>query len=461
MSSTIKHSSSYRDPSGFLFYKDDVLYRQVNTVFKDDFDQFISSGLYQHLVDKNVLIPHKKIDENLTGSADWHQTILPEKIPFISYPYEWCFDMLKDAALVTLHAAQEAMNYGMILKDASAYNVQWHKGKMIFIDTLSFEKWDSTKPWIAYRQFCEHFLAPLALMHYLKLPLQNLFLAYPDGIPLALTKKLLPAKSKFNLNTYLHLHLHANISGNSKPKAPNQKLQTPKPFSSTKFKNLLRSLEEMVQSFSLNNPSGVWSGYYNEAFQREDYVAQKKQIVEDWIGRTDAGSAIDIGANEGEFSELLSAKNISTISADFDHYSVNRLYNIARKNNNSSTLPLVIDFANPSPAIGVNNEERSAFLQRPKTDLVLALAVIHHLAIGKNIPFENIAEMFKGLGNWLIIEFVPKEDEKIQLMLQQKKDVYYDYNEENFINSFKSSYSVIKKSVIGNSGRSLFLMKKL
>lgn len=454
----IKHSSSYRDPSGFLFYENDILYRQVNNIFKDDFDLFISSGLYQQLVDKNILIPHKKIEENITGSTDWYQTIQPEKIPFISYPYEWCFDMLKDAALVTLQAAQEAMNYGMMLKDASAYNVQWHKGKMVFIDTLSFEKWDESKPWIAYRQFCEHFLAPLALMHYLKLPLQNLFLAYPDGIPLTLAKKLLPSRSKFNLNTYLHLHLHANISENAK--TANPKRHTLKPFSASKLKNLLRSLEETVRSFSLNNPSGVWSGYYNEAFQREDYVVPKKQIVENWISRVNAYSAIDVGANEGEFSELLAAKNIFAISADFDHYSVNRLYNTTKKNNNASILPLIIDFANPSPAIGVNNEERSSFLQRTNTELVLALAVIHHLAIGKNIPFENIAAMFQSLGNWLIIEFVSKEDEKIQLMLQQKKDVYYDYNEEKFITAFKNFYSIIEKAEIGNSGRRLFLMKR-
>ena len=454
----IKHSSSYRDPSGFLFYENGVLYRQVNNIFKDDFDHFISSGLYQHLVDKSLLIAHKKTEKNFTDSTDWYQTIEPEKIPFISYPYEWCFDMLKDAALVTLQAAQEAMNYEMMLKDASAYNVQWHKGKMVFIDTLSFEKWDESRPWIAYRQFCEHFLAPLALMHYLKLPLQNLSLAYPDGIPLTLAKKLLPSRSKFNLNTYLHLHLHANISENAK--TANPKRQTLKPFSASKLKNLLRSLEETVRSFSLNNPSGVWSGYYNEAFQREDYVVPKKQIVENWISRVNAYSAVDVGANEGEFSELLAAKNIFTISADFDHYSVNRLYNTTKKNNNASILPLVIDFANPSPAIGVNNEERSSFLQRTNTELVLALAVIHHLAIGKNIPFENIAAMFQSLGNWLIIEFVPKEDEKIQLMLQQKKDVYYDYNEEKFLTAFKNFYSVIEKSEIGNSGRSLFLLKR-
>lgn len=453
MSSTIKHPSSYRDPSGFLFYHNGVLYRQINQFFKNDFDQFISSGLYQHLVDADLLIPHKAIKQNLTGWDEWYQTLEPEVVPFISYPYEWCFDMLKDAALVTLQAAQEAMKYNMMLKDASAYNVQWHKGSMKFIDTLSFERYDAAKPWIAYRQFCEQFLAPLALMHYLKLPLQNLSLAYSDGIPLTVAKKLLPAKSKFNLNTFLHLHLHANISGRAKGSTG-----TSGAFSSAKLKNLLRSLEEAVKSFSLNTASGVWSGYYNEALQREDYVPHKKQIIENWISQMPIQSAVDVGANEGEFSELLAQKKIAVISADFDHYSINRLYNKVRQNTIDNLLPLIIDFANPSPAIGVNNEERSSFLDRTKTDLVLALAVIHHLCIGKNIPFESVVKLFKSLGKNLIIEFVPKEDEKVQLMLQQKKDVYGWYTEENFLKAFSNHYKIAGKQQIGTSGRNLFLM---
>ena len=213
-----QHSSSYRDPSGFLFQHNGILYRQVNQVFREDFDQFISGGLYQRLAEKKLLVPHKIVQENLTGSGEWHLTLQPEFIPFITYPYEWSFDMLKDAALLTLELAEEAMKSDMMLKDASSYNVQWHKGRMIFIDTLSFEKYDASKPWIAYRQFCEHFFAPLCLMHYLKEPLQNLLIAYPDGIPLQLVKKMLPFKSKLNLNVFLHVHLHASISEKTRSK---------------------------------------------------------------------------------------------------------------------------------------------------------------------------------------------------------------------------------------------------
>ncbi|MGZ3881053.1 MAG: hypothetical protein ACXVBF_06940, partial [Flavisolibacter sp.] len=276
-----QHSSSFRDPSGFLFYNDGVLYRQVNKSFQNDFDSFINGGLYQHLVEKNYLVSHQVINENLTGSPDWHKTLRPDPIEFISYPYEWSFDMLKDAAILTLQVAREAINYGMMLKDASAYNIQLHQGKMIFIDTLSFEELNEGRPWIAYRQFCEHFFAPLALMHYLKKPIQKLFLAYPDGIPLDLVSKILPFKSKLNLHTYLHVHLQAAMS--QKKESSERNLN--RPFSRKKMLNLLQSLEEKIQSFSLVDSPTVWSSYYQEAGQRGDYVMEKKQIVDQWLKR--------------------------------------------------------------------------------------------------------------------------------------------------------------------------------
>src|SRR5574338_510419 len=166
----ILHSASYRDPSGFIFIKNGTLYRKVNKIYKNHFDHFITSGCYDSLVKKKLLLSHEVITENFTGSENWYLTLKPEPVEFISYPYEWSFTMLKDAALLTLQVMKEAISYGMILKDATPLNVQWHQGRFIFIDTLSFEKFDET-PWIAYRQFCEFFLSPLVLMHHLKIPL--------------------------------------------------------------------------------------------------------------------------------------------------------------------------------------------------------------------------------------------------------------------------------------------------
>ncbi|MGE5518647.1 MAG: SAM-dependent methyltransferase [Candidatus Dadabacteria bacterium] len=453
-SASTRHPSSYRDPSGFLFHDNGVLYRQVNQSFRQDFDLFNDTGLYNELANKQLLISHREI-EGVCYSGEAYKTIEPEVIPFISYPYEWCFDMLKDAALVTLDIAMESMQKGMLLKDASSYNVQWHKGKMMFIDTLSFEKYDEKEPWIAYRQFSEHFLAPLALMHYLQVPLQNILVGYSDGIPLSITKKLLPFKSRFTLNTYLHLHLQASEAG----KRTGNKNQVS--FSKTKLSNILKSLKEAINSYSFSTPSGVWSNYYEEARERQDYVEQKKSIISEWIKRLNIEKAIDLGANEGEFSFILSGEGAYTISADLDHYSINRLYKKIKQENISNIHPLLIDLSSPSPAIGLNNMERASFIERTQTDLVLALALVHHLAIGKNIPFEDIAIFFRSLGKKLIIEFMPKEDDKVKWMLQQKRDIYDWYSKDRFLGAFNKHYKVADSKIIGNSNRTLFLMEPL
>ncbi len=453
MPAIVQHPSSYRDPAGFLFYSDGVLYRQVNKIFAGDFLQFTEGGLYQQLVQTNLLIPHQVVNLNFTLSKNWHQTVQPEIIPFISFPYEWSFDMLKDAALLTLRLAQEAMNFGMMLKDASAYNIQLHKGKMIFIDSLSFEAWNETKPWIAYRQFCQQFLGPLAVMHYHQTAMQTLLLAYPDGVPVEVAAKLLPWRSKLHLHTYLHLHLHSKMATKK-----NNREDSREHFSAGKMKNLLQSLIQAVQSYQLGATSGVWSGYYNEALQRDDYVAQKKEIIAAWLSQLQIKTAIDIGANEGNFSLLLAEKNIEVIAADFDHYSINRLYAQVKARGIKNILPLVMDFTSPSPAIGVNNQERESFLNRTKVDLVLALAVVHHLAIGKNVSFDSVAAMFSKLGGQLIVEFIPKTDEKIQLMLQQKKDLYEWYSLENFMAAFEKYFTVTTYQKVGGTERILFLM---
>lgn len=447
------HPSSYRDPAGFVFYKDGHLYRQVNQVFKDDFEYFTSSGLYEHLTVKQWLVPHLRLDENFTGTKEWYTTLQPEMVRWISFPYEWCFDMLKDAALTTLEIAKAAMDHNMMPKDASAYNLQWHQGSMRFIDSLSFERYDETKPWIAYRQFCEHFYAPLALMHYLKTPLQALFLAYPDGIPLALASKMLPSKSRFNLHVYLNLHLHAKVS----LKAPSKDPATP--FSRKKMLNLLRSLEESIWGFSLEKTSGVWSGYYDEALQREKYIEHKTKLVSEFLEISRASTVFDAGANEGNFTLLASAGNREIISADMDHFSINRLYRQVKKEKRENILPLVLDLSLPSPAIGVNNKERDQFSHRIKVDLVMALALIHHLVVGKKISFGQVAEFFKNLGPYLLIEFVPKEDEKLQLMLSQKQDMYTAYTQQAFTEAFEKYFTVVKQEKIEGSERTLYLMK--
>jgi hypothetical protein len=447
------HPASYRDPAGFIFIRDGIVYRQINQVFQADFEHFIQSGCYKHLVDKDLLISHENVDEQVFADQTWFKTIRPEQLPFISYPSEWPFDMLKDAALLTLQLAKEAIGFKMILKDATPYNIQWHNGKLKFIDSLSFERYDESQPWIAYRQFCESFLAPLLLMHYNRLPTTKTFLAYPDGIPLDLTQRMLPWKSRFSFHTYLHIHLQNKVSRNA-----SQQAQPMGKFSMQKLLNVLSSLETLVLKLQVPRDQTTWSEYYEEASLRDDYLATKQELVKEWIDIVPARTCIDFGANEGAFSQIAATKNIETIAADFDPICVNRLYQKSKAKPGTKILPLVLDISNPTPGTGLNNQEHQPFLSRASADLSLALALVHHLAIGKNIPLDKVAAFFAGVSKHLLIEFVPKSDEKIRLMLQSKKDIYSNYNQENFESAFGDYFRVEKHQMISSSGRILYLM---
>jgi hypothetical protein len=356
--------------------------------------------------------------------------------------------MLKDAAMLTLRLVRESVALGLILKDATPYNIQWHRGGLVFIDTLSFERYKAEEPWIAYRQFCEQFLGPLLLMHYRKTSLHSLQLAWPEGIPLNIIRSLLPGRSKFSLHTYLHIHLNARIS--SRENAGNNKTTK---FSKQKLLNLVSSLETLISKLKRPQQKSTWSDYYDEAAGRSDYLEAKKKIIAEWISSlTGIKTAADLGANDGAFSLLAAHRGIYTIAADFDPYCINNLYRSIKRSAEKNIQPMIADLSNPPPANGMNNEERSSFLSRVKTDLVMALALIHHLAIGKNIPFGMIADLFQRTAKkYLIIEFVPKTDEKIQLMLSGKKDIYTAYTEENFRIAFEKYFTVTKQQAVGSS----------
>lgn len=202
-------ASSFRDPSGFLFFENGTLFRSVNRLYQQNYDHLIQSRLYDKLVENDLLIPHREVQHPAEKRDDEYKIIQPEIVPFISYPYEWCFSQLKDAALALIKIQKQALDCNMVLKDASAYNIQFCKGKPLLIDTLSFEIYKENQPWVAYRQFCQHFLAPLSLMASRDIRLGQLIRIYIDGIPLDLVSGLLPISTWFKPALLTHIHLHA------------------------------------------------------------------------------------------------------------------------------------------------------------------------------------------------------------------------------------------------------------
>ncbi|MDH5695680.1 MAG: SAM-dependent methyltransferase [Dehalococcoidia bacterium] len=451
-------SSSFRDPSGFLFIRDEILYRQVNTIYKQNYDHLINSGLYESLVDSRFLIPHEEVDVSYAKSDDAYKVVKPEPIEFISYPYEWCFSQLKDAALTTLKIQKRALEFGMTLKDCSAYNIQFMKGKPVFIDTLSFEKYHEGEPWVAYKQFCQHFLAPLALMRYKDIRLNQLLRVYIDGIPLDLAGSLLPFHSRFNFHLLVHIHFHSRSQKHYADK-PIRKDMLQKKVSLTSFLGLIDSLESCVKRLKWRPRGTEWVHYYESSnHYNSDAIEHKKQLVSSFLDKISPQKVWDLGANIGLFSRIASNKGIPVISFDIDPACVEINYLTAVEKGETNILPLVLDLTNPSPGIGWENEERTPFLERGHADTGLALALIHHLAISNNLPLDRIASLFNKICSSLIIEFVPKSDPMVQKLLATREDIFPNYTQEAFESEFGKLFSIQASVKIRNSERTLYLM---
>lgn len=453
MTGYTRHPASYRDPSGFIYHSAGRLYRQVNKVYAEHYDRLIQSGLYLSLCEKNLLLPHEEIKENRLNDADWYITLLPEQVPFTSYPAEWCFEQLKDAALLTLQIANISIGKGMILKDATPLNIQFVNGRPVFIDTLSFEKYNPSVPWVAYRQFCETFLFPLLVAHYHKTGIGPFMLGFPDGIPVQTTAKLLPAKSRFNAAAWLHVHLQNKF--NRKAPAGASRVS----FSESKMMNLLNHLESTLKKLS-NESKSVWHDYYAESVPGSGYLQAKEKIVAGYLQKLDGKLLLDLGANDGYFSIRAVKMGFDVIAIDSDEQCINSFYKKVKTENLGSVQPLCVNIANPTPATGFANQERSSFSERIKPDAVMALALLHHLCIGKNITLEMLANYFAGLAPQLIIEFVPKEDEKTQLLLQNKKDIFPGYSIDRFEEIFSEKFLIRNKEIAGDTRRSVYLMQR-
>jgi hypothetical protein len=447
--------SSFRDPSGYLFERDGVLLRHIQRCYAPHYDCLMASGLYTKLVDQSLLISHEEVMD--AGDGDAYRTLRPERVAFISHPFEWSFSQLQEAALTTLRIARTALGHGMVLKDASAYNVQFHRGAPVFIDTLSFEKYEEGAPWVAYRQFCEHFLAPLALMSYRDIRLGQLLRVHIDGIPLDLTRTLLPGRAWLNVNLFMHIWLHAGYQRRYRNTSERVRVRA---ISKQSLENLIRTLESSVRKLRWRAAGTEWAEYYAGDSYTESASDDKCEIVARYLDRAKPTSVWDLGANTGVFSRLAVERGIPTVAFDVDPACVDRNYREARRAGETRLLPLLLDLTNPSPAIGWAHVERASLIGRRSAGLVMALALIHHLAISNNVPLARIADLFADLADRLIVEFIPKRDRKVQQLLANREDVFPDYTQAGFEVAFGSRFEIEERTAIRDSERTLYLMQR-
>lgn len=447
-----------------MFSHEGSVYRQVNNSFAQTYDAFISSGLYDKLVSRKLLVAHEEItDGSVPGGPNCHRILKPEQIPFISYPYEWSFSQLKDAAMLTLRIQHEALKHGFILKDASAFNVQFLESRPVFIDTLSFDTYEPGSPWVAYKQFCQHFLAPLALMAYTDVELSKLTISHIDGVPLALASKLLPFKTRFNYSLATHIHLHSRMQQQHADDAGDKASATAKTTRLTEqgLKALMESLAGVVKKLDWKMPETEWGSYYANTNYSDRAGDEKRALVDRMLGSIPDKMKViqDFGANTGEFSRIAARHCDLVVSQDIDPVAVELNYRENSANGPANILPLIQDFSSPSPAIGWGNAERDSFLQRSHCDALLVLALVHHLAISNNVPLSNIAQLFSSITRWLIIEFVPKSDSQVVRLLATREDIFVEYTREGFEKAFSEFFSIEETAAVPESERTLYRMR--
>lgn len=478
------HPSSFRDPRGFIFEQDGVLYRQVNESCRSSYEQLMGSGLYDELVEKQLLVPHAEVEAPRDGAmarprggavarprdgamarpgdgAGAFRILKPDLIPFISYPYEWSFSQLKAAALTVIRIQRIALKHGMTLRDSSAFNVQFVGSRPVFIDTLSFERYVEGRPWVGYRQFCQHFLAPLFVMAGRDPRLSVLSSRWIDGIPLDVARRLTPWRYRLKPGFLTHIWLHSKAQERFQD-AASRRHASPR-LSRASLVRILDSLKATIQRLSWNPEKTQWAHYYSKTNYSEEAMELKKRFVSSVINEIRPARAVDLGANTGEFSAIAARAGAYVVSTDVDHGAVDLCFRRVSAEKGENVLPLVVDLTSPTSAVGWMNEERASFLDRcsGKTDLVLALALIHHLAIGNNVPLRNVVELLARMGTDAIVEFVDKNDSQVQRLLASREDIFDEYCETGFESALSGAFRIIRKQPLSGAHREMYHLKRI
>ena len=453
----MKDPGSFRDPSGFVFFEKNKVFRAIHNSYKENYDFLVSSGLYKNLTDKNLLVKHELSEQAKPESICCILEV--ERVFPINYPYEWSFSQLRDAAILTLEIQKISVEHGMLLKDATPYNVQFQNNSPIFIDTLSFEKIvGGNHAWKAYKQFNEMFLSPLCLMSYKDPSLNKLLIPFLDGIPLSITNKLLPLKKKFSPTIFTNLVLPNFISSQISSGSPT----TEKKISKQQHLNIIEQLLNYIRKMKIIEEESEWGEYNFETIsEKEGYVKDKELTVESLLNGRTYDVIWDIGSNDGYYSRKVGQiTNGHVMSIDIDWNCVEKNYLINQKKKIDNVTPILADLSNPSPGIGWMNKERSPIYSRiGEPGLICLFAVIHHI-INRNVPIDFIIDFIAKSSKHVLIEYVPLSDPKSQIIFASRGDEFTYPSQEEFEEKVSGQFNVVEKKKLAQTDRILFLLKK-
>lgn len=415
-------------------------------------------NLLKELIERDLIIKTDFIESHEFELTDKNNKIIEhEKLDFISYPYEWTFNQLKDAAIFHLDLQIFLLEKNAKLIDSSAYNIQFKNNKPILIDILSIDKYHKGEYWKGHRQFCENFLNPLLLRSKKGIDFNNWFKGNLEGITTNEINKVLSFKDYFSYTIFFHVYLLNKMDNEriSDPEKLDKKTKKISKFSQNSYKSVLIQLKNYIQNLKPKKQISTWEKYSENNTYSDSESIKKLEITEKFYNENNIGILVDLGCNDGKFSEYAARKNLRVVGFDFDLNALDRLY-LKSKKNNLNFLPLFSDFTNPSNNLGWNDNERKSLKERGKFDASIALALVHHLVLAKNIPLEEAIKWIVSFSPIGLIEFVPKEDPTAQMMLSLKGDIFPDYNEKNFENILLAFKKIKQKTKITSTNRIIY-----
>ncbi len=454
---------SFRDRTGRIYYLNDKVYRALSPEACEAWNLLTKKRFFNEASSAGRIVGTEESSEvdasSLSAEHQWAGLLSHERIPFISYPYEWSFGMLKDASLLQLELLEEALQEDMILKDATPYNVQFRGSVPAFIDILSFEPLSEGQVWVGYRQFCELCLYPLMLQAYKGVPFQGILKGSLEGISPEDFWKLLSGFDVFRPGVLKHVFLHSKLQQNFGGTGKDVKGALAKAgFHKELILANVRSLKKLVSKLSPRAQKTEWSDYQDTcvSYSKENFDQKYAWIEEILAGAPRQRMTWDLGCNTGTFSRLAGRYSDYVVGMDIDHMAIERFYQSLKAERVKSILPLVSNLASPSPALGWRGLERKRLEQRGRPSLMLALALIHHVVITANVPIHEFVEVLAQQGDSIIIEFVTREDPMVQKLLRNKIDQYSEYTTGNFEQCLASRFNIERKQVSLSGTRVLY-----
>ncbi len=456
-----RDAGSFRDPGGFVFHVEGRVFRGITRHSLQDWNFFSAIPLFKELQRERLLILTHQTAIGPRFPSSIKETcpvvVVHERIPFISYPYEWPFGMLKDAALLHLDIIEKCLPHDLILKDSSAFNVQFVGTRPIFIDVLSFARLNPGEPWIGYNQFCKMFLFPLMLQAYKGIPFQSWLRSELDGLDPATFSLLLRGRDLLRTGVFTHVYLQALMQKRmaAARTSVRRKIKTaglPK----RAIANNIHGLRRVINKLRVKEGDSAWVSYTHTHSYSDTGMQQKEEFVRKVVAKRSHRLVWDLGCNIGHFSRIAGENADYVVAMDADHTSVELLCRNLKKENRQNILPLVMNLVNLSPSQGWAGRERQSLTDRGKPDLALCLALIHHMVISANVPVGAFLAWLAELKASLVIEFVSKEDPMVQQLLVNKDDTYDDYNRHFFENCLDRYFRVQERLAVPGGTRFLY-----